>query len=455
MHVSSSNTMRRCLKRHLLSDQVLGRLERPRVLDVGGADYNGSYRPMFERIGADYTAADIADGRGVDVVMAGPDHLPFDDACFDVVVCGQTFEHSPRFWALFAEMVRVCQPDGIVIVVAPSTGPVHRFPVDCYRFHPDAFTALGEAHDLLVLDTWSSPFGPFHDLVGVFSRRERHPEPIEPDRAQLMALEDPVQNDAPDEHDPVREAMRGIEPARDFLGRLHRTLQPRNYLEIGVWRGFSLAKAKCPSIGIDPFPEISVTLKEHHRVMEMTAEDFFENHDPAGLVDPLDLAYIDGLHLLEHALADFMRVEACSHPGTLIVIDDVFPNHPAQASRQRVTKAWTGDVWKIRTILALARPDLVLVPIDTHPTGSLLVVGADPTNRTLWDAFDLIMANEITDREPDEDVLRRRGSIAPTDPVLDRIVRLVRTGRDRPEGFDVDRIRRTVAGAWPRQLVRA
>ena len=37
-----------------------------------------------------------------------------------------------------------------------------------------------------------------------------------------------------------------------LLARLHRALEPRNYLEIGVRRGDSLALATCPVIGIDP-----------------------------------------------------------------------------------------------------------------------------------------------------------------------------------------------------------
>lgn len=281
MHLSSLHNIRRCLKRHLLTDPVLGRLDGLTVLDVGGADYNGSYRPMFERMGAVYTAADISAGGGVDVVMADPDHLPFPDGSFHVVVCGQTFEHSPRFWVLFAEMVRVCRDDGMLLVTAPSAGFEHRFPVDCYRFLPDSLVELAATHGLTVFETSTSRSGPFHDTVGVFVRSARAEPPVEPDPVRWRALDDPVQNSAPDELDPEREEMRGAEPARDLLARMHRLLAPRNYLEIGVWRGFSLVKATCPAVGVDPCPEITVNLKDHHRVVEMTAEDFFDTQDVA------------------------------------------------------------------------------------------------------------------------------------------------------------------------------
>lgn len=455
MHVSSLLNVRMCLKRHLLTDPVLGHRSPLRVLDVGGADYNGSYRPMLVRIGADYTAVDISDGEGVDVVMGSPDHLPFDDGAFDFVICGQTFEHSARFWSLFAEMVRVCNDRGMILVSAPSEGVVHRYPVDYYRFFPDSLIALGEQHGLRVLEASTSPFGPFFDVLGVYAKSERLEPAVEPDPARWRALDDVVQNTAPDVLDPDVEEMRGAEPARDFLARAHRLLAPRNYLEIGVWRGFSLAKARCPAVGVDPFPEVTVDLKEHHSVMEMTAEDFFATQDVEAMVTPLDLVYIDGLHLIEHALTDFMNTERFSHRGTVIVVDDISPNHCAQASRSRTTRAWTGDVWKIQLILSVVRPDLLLVPINTHPTGSLMVIGADPTNRALWDDFDILMANEMIPRDPDDDVLCRRGSLEPNDRLLERVLRTVHAQRDRPEGPDVEALRSLVAGAQPRQLVRA
>lgn len=453
MHLSSAQTMRRCLKRHLLVDPLLGRVDQLAVLDVGGADHNGSYRAMFERAGARYTAVDLAAAPNVDVVMTDPDQLPLESDRFHLVVSGQTFEHTPQFQRLFGEMVRVCHPDGLLIVVAPSAGPVHPFPVDCYRFLPDAFSALAEQQNLDVREIWTSPFGPFFDLVGVFGRRVRGDSLLEPDGQRWRALDDPVQNDAPDVLVEERELMRGEQPARDFLKRLHRTFAPRHYLEIGVWRGHSLTRATCPAVGVDPYPQVDVKLRDNHRVMEMTAEDFFETQDVPSLVEPLDLAYVDGLHVIEHALLDFMNIERHAHPGSVIVIDDISPNHPAQAARRRITRAWTGDVWKIGPILSELRPDLIQIPIDTYPTGSLLILGADPTSRTLWECFDLLMAREVGDRDPDEHVLDRVDSLSPSDPLLDRILRMVRDGRDQPDGPDLDAVRSLLDGARPRRVV--
>jgi hypothetical protein len=48
------------------------------------------------------------------------------------------------------------------------------------------------------------------------------------------------------------------------------------------------------------------------------------------------------MHLFEYALRDFMNVEHCAAPGAIVVIDDIFSSHPAQAERKRRTRAWTG-----------------------------------------------------------------------------------------------------------------
>ena len=34
------------------------------------------------------------------------------------------------------------KPGGLIFAVAPGTGPVHRYPYDCWRFYPDAWAAL-------------------------------------------------------------------------------------------------------------------------------------------------------------------------------------------------------------------------------------------------------------------------------------------------------------------------
>ena len=53
-------------------------------------------------------------------------------------------EHCEFFWRAFEEVIRVVKDDGFVFLIAPSAGPEHRYPVDCYRFYADAYHALAK-----------------------------------------------------------------------------------------------------------------------------------------------------------------------------------------------------------------------------------------------------------------------------------------------------------------------
>lgn len=65
---------------------------------------------------------------------------------------------------------------------------------------------------------------------------------------------------------------------------------------------------------------------------------------------------------------------------------------PHEASRVRHSHFWAGDVYKVALALQQYRPDLFLVPVDTFPTGVLLVVGLDPMNTVLEENYDDIVA---------------------------------------------------------------
>ena len=111
------------------------------ILDVGAQDVNGSLRDVSPST-ASYVGIDFVAGRGVDVILEDPYHLPMEDASADVVVCSSVFEHSQFFWLLYLEVLRVLKPNGLFYLNAPSNGYIHRYPVDCWRFYPDAGHAL-------------------------------------------------------------------------------------------------------------------------------------------------------------------------------------------------------------------------------------------------------------------------------------------------------------------------
>lgn len=59
-----------------------------------------------------------------------------------MVVSSSCLEHSELFWLSFTECLRILKPDGLLFINVPSNGAFHRYPVDCWRFYPDAGSAL-------------------------------------------------------------------------------------------------------------------------------------------------------------------------------------------------------------------------------------------------------------------------------------------------------------------------
>lgn len=134
------------------------------VLDVGGADVNGSYRDLFRD--CKYTSLDF---KNADVIVSGYE-WPLADAAFDAVISGQTLEHDRFFWLTMRNISRVLRPGGIAILIVPSSGPVHRHPVDCYRFFPDAMEALATWSGLAVVTQTIAKNSPWRDIGAVFRK---------------------------------------------------------------------------------------------------------------------------------------------------------------------------------------------------------------------------------------------------------------------------------------------
>ena len=104
------------------------------------------------------------------IVLDDPYKVPLEDNYADVVVSGQMFEHCEFFWLSFLEMVRVVRPGGYIFLIAPMHGKVHRYPVDCWRFYPDAYAALAKWGKVELVDAWTEPTDQWHDQVGAFKK---------------------------------------------------------------------------------------------------------------------------------------------------------------------------------------------------------------------------------------------------------------------------------------------
>lgn len=112
-----------------------------RILELGSASVDDSLRTHLPS-SLRWTGVDLGPGDGVDVVLDDPYELPFAPGSFDVCIATSVFEHNEMFWLSFLEMVRVAAEGALIYVCSPSNGKVHRYPLDCYRFYPDAGIAL-------------------------------------------------------------------------------------------------------------------------------------------------------------------------------------------------------------------------------------------------------------------------------------------------------------------------
>ncbi len=148
MHQSSFDKMT-AFRRDYLEPR---RAEPLLILDLGSQDINGCYRPLFGLPPWKYVGVDLAPGANVDVILSDPyDWREISAESADVIVAGQTFEHTEFFWETMRQVARTLKPNGLCCVIVPSSGPEHRFPVDCWRMYPDGLRALARYAGLEVL----------------------------------------------------------------------------------------------------------------------------------------------------------------------------------------------------------------------------------------------------------------------------------------------------------------
>ena len=181
-----------------------------------------------------------------------------------------------------------------------------------------------------------------------------------------------------------------------FLSRFHEWLKPRNYVEIGVAAGGTIVLANPPTIavGIDPVPSIrSTPARTATKIYPLPSDQYFATRDLRADIEGevVDFSFIDGLHLFEQALRDFINIEKYADHKTTVLFHDCLPVDRLCAAREP-TDFWAGDVWKVVVLLDKYRPDLELFTIPTRPSGLSVVVGLDPNSTVLADNFDRIVS---------------------------------------------------------------
>lgn len=146
------------------------------VVEIGSYDANGSLKSLVPS-NFNYVGVDFCEGKGVDIVLTDPYVLPFENESVDIVLSSSVFEHSEFFWVVFLEIMRVLKPTGLFYLNAPSNGPFHKYPVDCWRFYPDSGNALAKWANrnnvnAVMLESFTSTqnFDVWNDFIAVFSK---------------------------------------------------------------------------------------------------------------------------------------------------------------------------------------------------------------------------------------------------------------------------------------------
>tara|TARA_B110000037_G_scaffold218597_1_gene281922 strand:+ start:5944 stop:7050 length:1107 start_codon:yes stop_codon:yes gene_type:complete len=143
----------------------------------------------------------------------------------------------------------------------------------------------------------------------------------------------------------------------EFLKVLHKK-RYEIYFEIGSRSGHSLSLSQSPSIAIDPYYQLEcnpVGKKDFCLLFQETSDNFFKNTLPKFPYFKCELGFIDGMHLFEYALRDFINLTKISSKRALFMIHDALPWSYEMTTRDYKTlpqgAAWTGDIWKLIPIL--------------------------------------------------------------------------------------------------------
>ncbi len=126
------------------------------VLEVGSLNFNGTIRDAIRC--NYYLGVDRMDGPCVDLVIEDVSEIT---DTFDAIVCCEVLEHDPNPWKTVNHLKSLLVPNGTLIISTPTFGfPIHRYPIDCYRFGMDAYTNfLFKNFDIIAIDTLQDLYG--------------------------------------------------------------------------------------------------------------------------------------------------------------------------------------------------------------------------------------------------------------------------------------------------------
>jgi len=138
-----------------------------------------------------------------------------------------------------------------------------------------------------------------------------------------------------------------------LINSICKNIKRGSYLNIGVWRGFSLfsgmINTNCEVIGVDNFDEFeglaakeeflkkfNKLKNENHKFCEMDALEFLKKCN-----QKFDFYFYDALHTYEYQYESLDRADRLLKKGSLILIDDIcwnYTNDPIKATQDFLEK---------------------------------------------------------------------------------------------------------------------
>lgn len=179
---------------------------------------------------------------------------------------------------------------------------------------------------------------------------------------------------------------------RRAIPEICKKVNAKTYIEIGYADGRCFSQVDVPvKMSVDPDPSA------HGCTHVMTSDDFFINEAP--MLNKhnvkLDVSFIDGLHVFEFALRDFIGVEKYSRKDSIVLFHDCLPRNKNEVTRIKCQPPWTGDVFKVLFALRKWRKDLKIMPLDSEPTGLGLVTNLNPESTILEENYEEIIREFI------------------------------------------------------------
>ncbi|WBU60709.1 hypothetical protein [Paracoccus albus] len=199
------------------------------------------------------------------------------------------------------------------------------------------------------------------------------------------------------DHEPFWKRARGLQYL-NFLSQLHSEMLFDTYFEIGTNRGNSLYPSRSRTVAVDPYFRVernAIGVKPELHFFQCSSDEFFERDFLKRNGMSISFGFLDGMHLSEYLLRDFINAERNCREGSVLALHDCCPFSYKMLTRDTENlpfrEAWTGDVWKLIPILSEHRPDLKLTVLNCKPTGLVIVSGLDPENDTLSRKYDKIV----------------------------------------------------------------